>query len=78
MKKYVSVLMAIVLLLGVVAFTLPGGVDNSYYGDDEPLPGEEPTELWYKTRESCPNDPTKTEYSCDSGGTEQCQVQNCP
>ena len=77
MKKMFSLVLIALMFLGVIFFT--ASTVFSQLDDPEDMPGGSGgTTLWYKTRDACPNAPTKTEYSCDAGGTEQCTVQNCP
>jgi len=81
MKKFIALLFVVVMLFGVITFTLakeplpvpPGGVN----GDTGTGGG---TSLYIRSKEACPQvfgQPTKWEYHCEGGGNELCSITNC-
>jgi hypothetical protein len=80
MKKMISLVGIIVMLLGIVFLSLPAadtGIDTSYNGDDGGS-GAGGADLYDRDSHTCVSDETKTEYTCTSPGDELCTVQNCP
>lgn len=81
MKRILVLVSIVIMLSGILLFTLPaadnGGPDTSMPGDGGDG-GSGGGTLWWKNSKECPNDDKKTEYSCTSGGLDQCTVQNCP
>ncbi len=82
MKKYIGLCCVVVMLFGLIMFTLPaadgGGPDTTYNGNEGGGGSGCSCSTWDKTSNKCPNDETKTEYHCATGGDQQCTVQNCP
>jgi hypothetical protein len=78
MKKTISLIGIMVMLLGIVLFTLPaadGGIDTSYNGDDG-SGGSGGTTLWVRLDLICP-DKIHEKTTCDANGLEQCTAQYC-
>ncbi len=83
MKKMLNFFLLSVFVLGMafafVSFTTVPleAVDGDGPVIDSGSGGGAGTAIYVKSRERCPNDPKKMEYSCDAYGKEQCKVQNC-